>query len=188
MRHNAQMTFPLGSLTDSAHTRGVTSTGSGLPAQPTQWRLKTAVFLSAVVWLIALLALLTHSPYDAAFSTSGDGSGVHNRAGVLGAWGSDLAFVFFGYSAWWLMAVALRTWLSALARLLRGGTTASEQPPLWWLAVGVWLLLGASCALEWTRVYGWEAHVAGGPQRIMECKRPDSNATRSGFPRPNKCC
>ncbi|MFM2448270.1 MAG: hypothetical protein RIS44_720 [Pseudomonadota bacterium] len=115
-----------------------------------------------MVWLIALLALLTHSPLDAAFSTSGDGSGVHNRAGVLGAWGSDLAFVFFGYSAWWLMAVALRIWLSALARLLRGGGTTSEQPPIWWLAVGVLLLLGASCALEWTRVYGWEAHVAGG--------------------------
>jgi S-DNA-T family DNA segregation ATPase FtsK/SpoIIIE len=156
------MTFPLGSLTDSAQTRGGTSTGSGLPAQPTQWRLKTAVFLSAVVWLIALLALLTHSPFDAAFSTSGDGSGVHNRAGVLGAWGSDLAFVLFGYSAWWLMAVALRIWLSGLARLLRGGEPTSEQPPLWWLAVGVLLLLGASCALEWTRVYGWEARVAGG--------------------------
>ena len=156
------MTFPLGSLTDSSPSRGGNSTGSGLIAQSTPWRLKTAVFLGAVVWLIALLALLTHSPLDAAFSTSGDGSGVHNRAGVLGAWGSDLAFVLFGYSVWWLMAVALRIWLSGLARLLRGGEPTSEQPPLWWLAVGVLLLLGASCALEWTRVYGWEGRVAGG--------------------------
>jgi len=60
------------------------------------------------------------------------------------------------------MAVALRVWLSVLARLLRGGTTTTEQPPLWWLAVGVLVLLSASCALEWTRVYGWETRVPGG--------------------------
>jgi DNA segregation ATPase FtsK/SpoIIIE, S-DNA-T family len=156
------MTFPLGSLSDAATARAATSVGAGLPAEPGQWRLKTAVFLSAVLWLITLLALLTHSPLDAAFSTSGDGSGVHNRAGVLGALGADLVFVLFGYSAWWLMVVALRTWLSALARLLRGGTSTTEQPPLWWLGLGVGLLLCASCALEWTRVYGWEARVPGG--------------------------
>jgi len=156
------MTFPLGSLTDAPSTRTPAAAVSGVPDQSGQWRLKTAVFFGAVLWLIALLALLTHSPLDAAFSTSGDGSGVHNRAGVLGAWGADLAFVLFGYSAWWLMAVALRVWLSVLARLLRGGTTTTEQPPLWWLAVGVLVLLSASCALEWTRVYGWETRVPGG--------------------------
>jgi DNA segregation ATPase FtsK/SpoIIIE, S-DNA-T family len=162
LRHNAQMTFPLGSITDAASARATSSAGSSFQAEPGHWRLKTGVFLTAVLWLIALLALLTHNPLDAAFSTSGDGSGVHNRAGVLGAWGADLVFVAFGYSAWWLMAVALRAWLSALALLLRGGSTASQQPPLWWLGVGVVLLLCASCALEWTRVYGWEARVPGG--------------------------
>ena len=145
------MTFPLGSLTDTTTNRRSAAPGAGLPATAGLWRLKAVVLLGAALWLIALLALLTHSPLDAAFSTSGDGSGVHNRAGVFGAWGADLAFVLFGYSAWWLMAVALRLWLSALARLLRGGV-GTEQPPLWWVGVGMFILLCASCALEWTRL------------------------------------
>ena len=28
----------------------------------------------------------------------------------------------------------------------------------------------------------------GGPQRIIECSRPDSKATRSGLPGPSRCC
>ncbi len=30
--------------------------------------------------------------------------------------------------------------------------------------------------------------VPGGPQRIIECSRPDSKATRSGLPGPSRCC
>ena len=28
----------------------------------------------------------------------------------------------------------------------------------------------------------------GGPHRIIECRRPDSKATRSGLPGPSRCC
>ena len=43
---------------------------------------------------------------DPGFSTSGDGSPLHNRAGLLGAWASDLALSMFGHSSWWLVLVA----------------------------------------------------------------------------------
>ena len=40
---------------------------------------------------------------------------VRNKAGQLGAWVSDIALFLFGYSAWWLLVIGLRAWLSALA-------------------------------------------------------------------------
>ncbi len=170
LRHNRRMTFPLGSLRDGPPASGMsraaapssTTTAAPPHASPMPlWRLQAAVLAGGVAWLIALLALLSHNPLDAAFSTSGDASGVHNWAGVLGAWGADLAYVLFGYSAWWLMAVGLRGWLSALASLLRAGEPV-PRPPWPWMLLGVGLLLSASCALEWTRLYGWESRLPGG--------------------------
>jgi len=67
-----------------------------------------------VVWLLVVLALVTHDPGDAAFSTSGNGPAPHNKAGQLGAWVSDLLLFLFGYSAWWLPVVGARWWMAWL--------------------------------------------------------------------------
>ncbi len=166
------MTFPLGSLGS-----GVTAAGAGgaytrKPARPQAaaaapaWRAQTSVLFGGVLWLLALLALATHNAADASFSTSGTSLVTLNRAGVAGAWFSDLAYFVFGYSAWWIMAATLRAWLGTLARLLRSdAATPSPQPSRWPFWIGLALLLAASCALEWTRLYHWEAHLpdqAGG--------------------------
>ncbi|MDL2338690.1 MAG: DNA translocase FtsK 4TM domain-containing protein, partial [Pseudomonadota bacterium] len=115
-----------------------------------------------------LIALVTHSTFDAAFSTSGAGELAQNKAGALGAWLSDGAFFLFGFSVWWLMAVALHRWLSSLAGLLRGADSdaahlAPIRPvwPLWTFWFGLALLLSASTALEWTRLYQWEPRLPG---------------------------
>jgi len=124
-----------------------------------------AVFVGGVAWLLALLALATHHAGDAAFSTSGTSPVVLNKAGTLGAYFSDLMFVLFGHSAWWLMAVSLRAWLGALASLLRTAEMAeSPRPPMprWWFWGGLLLLMCASTSLEWTRLYRWEPLLAGG--------------------------
>ncbi len=123
------------------------------------------LLLGGVVWLVALLALLTHSASDPAFSTSGTGAPLHNRAGVVGAWLSDMLYVLFGYSGWWLMLVGLREWLAAVALWLRADDTAhaeSVQRPRWAFWFGLSLLLAASCSLEWTRLYQWEGRLPGG--------------------------
>ena len=163
------MTFPLGSLGSGAAAAGAAFTGKpaqGRAAAAPDWRVQFNVLGGAVLWLLALLALATHNATDAAFSTSGTSLVTHNRAGVAGAWFSDLAYFVFGYSVWWVMAATLRAWLGALARLLRSDAAAAAPArsrwPFW---VGLALLLAASCALEWTRLYSWESHLpdqAGG--------------------------
>lgn len=167
------MTFPLGSLrADGAASTGPsagTYTRDGSPAPhataPAGLRARFGVLVGGVLWLLALIALATHSPADAAFSTSGTSAVPLNKIGALGARFSDIAFVLFGYSAWWGVLVSLRAWLGALARVLRAGEplpNARPPLPLWMFWLGMALLLAASCALEWTRLYQFESHVAGG--------------------------
>lgn len=177
------MTFPLGSLradggaaapnhaAPSAQGQGGTYTrsgpaGSDADADRAGLRTQLAVLIGGALWLLAVLALATHQAADSAFSTSGTAAAALNKAGTLGAWFSDIAFVVFGYSAWWLVAIAARAWLSALARLLRHGEDPAaprdKRRPVWVLWVGVLLLMAASTALEWTRLYQWESFVAGG--------------------------
>ncbi len=127
-----------------------------------RWPRQVVLAAAAVLWLLLLLALLTHSAADPGFSTSGSGAPLVNRAGLLGAWCSDLLLFAFGYSAWWLMLVALRAWLSALAHALRGTPPDADLPPRWVFWFGLVLLMVASCTLEWTRLYRFDAGLPGG--------------------------
>ena len=77
-----------------------------------------------------------------------------------GARVSDIALFLFGFSAWWLVPVALRAWLSSLAVALRGDAVGVPAPR-WVFWLGLVLLLTASCAIEWTRLYRWEALLPG---------------------------
>jgi DNA segregation ATPase FtsK/SpoIIIE, S-DNA-T family len=160
------MTFPLGSLASADGKPRSPRRQTAQSAAP-RWRTKLALVGGAVVWLLLLLALITHDPNDAAFSTSGNGEALHNKAGQLGAWVSDLVLFLFGYSAWWLPVVGLRLWLSSLAQWLRvdasvdnaHNATATTRAVFWG---GFVLLLAASCALEWTRLYRYDGLLPGG--------------------------
>ena len=122
--------------------------------------------LALVLWL---LALASYNPQDAAWSTSGASVIVAqtNWAGRLGAWIADGSYFIFGFSVWWGVAAAARAWLSALANWMDGGAapeaTAGARPSshraLFW--VGLALLLAASTALEWSRLYRFEALLPG---------------------------
>jgi DNA segregation ATPase FtsK/SpoIIIE, S-DNA-T family len=147
------MSFPLGSLQGEAEA----SPGASAPAR---WRQKAWLTLGAVVWLLLLLAMLTHDSGDAAFSTSGTGAPVANAVGVIGARASDLLLFLFGFSAWWLLPVTLRAWLAALARTLRG-EPAPQASARWITWGGLALLLVASALLEWTRLYRFEPLLTG---------------------------
>ena len=115
---------------------------------------------SGLAWVLFTLALLSYNPADAAFTTSGSGAPPFNKVGLLGARAADLAYFLFGFSAWWLVVVALRAWLSTLARTLRPEPT-TPHAPVWAFWLGLVLLLAASSSLEWTRLYRWEGLLPG---------------------------
>jgi len=165
------MTFPLGSLRSDGAPSTSLSRASGRASSsaqsPASWRVQLTLLVTGVLWLLAVLALATHNAADPAFSTSGSSAVVLNKAGAFGAWFSDLAYFVFGYSVWWAVAVGARSWLGALARMLRHDGAAPQVPmadarPVWLFWVGLALLLAASSSLEWTRLYQWEGRVAGG--------------------------
>ena len=172
------MTFPLGSLRSEG---GVSNSfvpagaafgrdgprSSAASHHPSGWRAQLGLLVTGVLWLLAVLALATHNAADEAFSTSGTVPIALNKAGTLGAWLSDMAYFVFGYSVWWTVAVSLRAWLGALARVLRSDRAAPSPAlpaprPVWLFWIGLAMLLAASSSLEWTRLYQWEGRVAGG--------------------------
>lgn len=158
------MSFPLGSLGAAAGA----SLDTPFPSSPVaRFRLQVLLVAGALAWLLTLLALVTHSPLDAAWSSSGIGdASVRNLAGVVGAWFSDIAFFLFGRSAWWAPLVGAIAWLSTLARLLRAAQAPTHglgaHRPRWLFWLGVVLLFMASCSLEWSRLYTGETQLPGG--------------------------
>ena len=156
------MSFPLGSLRGDA----AVAVAAVQLAEVPRWRRQAVLLVAALAWLLFLLAMVTHQVSDAAFSTSGTGEPLRNKAGLLGARLADMALFLFGFSSWWLLPVSLRAWLSALAGLLRTDAPAPAEAdpapaPRWLFWLGLALLLAASSALEWTRLYRWETLLPG---------------------------
>ncbi|MBU2411044.1 MAG: DNA translocase FtsK 4TM domain-containing protein, partial [Gammaproteobacteria bacterium] len=125
-----------------------------------------AGFVGLLFWL---LAMLSFTPSDAAWSTSGTGGEVKNWGGRIGAWLADASYFLAGYSVWWGLAAGLRVWLSSLAGWIRGGDASRVEEPkrgpfnrsrlAFWF--GLLLLLCASAVLEWSRLYRLEFRLPG---------------------------
>ncbi len=126
-----------------------------------------AGFLLLAFWL---LALLSYTGQDPAWSTTGSSLTYVNRLGRLGAWFSDVSYFVFGFSVWWMFAAGLRVWLGLLASRLRAddlpdasaaaaGIFSREGRLAFWL--GLVLLVSASACLEWTRLYRLEIYLPG---------------------------
>ena len=125
-----------------------------------------------IALVFCLLAFLSHSIQDPAWSTSGVNESPRNWGGRLGAWLSDMGFYLLGFSVWWCLAAGVRAWLSALADWMRGPEAAPDAQVKrgamarfaagrlsFWL--GLSLLLLASTALEWSRLYRLEPLLPG---------------------------
>ncbi len=134
-------------------------------AEPTPGRDRLKLAITGALLLVLALSLSSRRGTDPGFSTSGTGAAVANWLGLPGAWVADVALMLFGFSAWWLVVVGVRWWLVALANLLRADVDGAALPRRHWsatrVAAGLVLLMCASAALEWTRVYGWEARLPG---------------------------
>jgi S-DNA-T family DNA segregation ATPase FtsK/SpoIIIE len=158
-------------MTYSLNTFNTPIAADGPPGRLRAMRFAHEITLIAgfVVLLFWLLSMLSFTPSDAAWSTSGTGGEVKNWGGRLGAWAADGSYYLAGYSIWWCLAAGLRVWLSSLAGWLRGGEPAPADEPVrgrfnrnrlaFWL--GLLLLLAASAMLEWSRLYRLEFHLPG---------------------------
>ncbi len=140
------------------------------PTPPTGFRRFTqeiALTLGFTFLTFWMLSLLTHSPQDPAWTTSGNVDPITNWGGRLGAWLGDMSFFLAGYSVLWSYAAALMTWLTALATRLRGESEDPEHNLDGWVHTrwafwsGNVLLLLSSTGLEWTRLYRFEENLPG---------------------------
>jgi S-DNA-T family DNA segregation ATPase FtsK/SpoIIIE len=165
------MTFSLDTLTLAGQRTG---SGNQPNARLGAARFATEIalvagFVGLVIWL---LALLSYSPQDAAWSTSGTGAPIQNRGGHVGAWLADASYFLLGFSVWWCVFAAAKAWLTGLAAWLRSHDlmpaeqVQTEQSATWFNArarfwLGLVLLVAASSTLEWTRLYSLEARLPG---------------------------
>ncbi|MBA4328017.1 MAG: cell division protein FtsK, partial [Polaromonas sp.] len=125
--------------------------------------------VSLILGLLALVfwlgALISYSPQDAAWSTTGSrdvaDAAARNWGGRLGAHLADASYFLFGFSVWWALAAGFRAWLGSLARGLRSQPVARTvlSRVRFWSCLA--LLLLASTALEWSRLYRFEFKLPG---------------------------
>ena len=157
------MVFPIGSLGEAPGAGREAQAASRTPQAAGPRRLHGALLVAGVaIWLFVVMALLTHDSDDPGFTTSGSGAKVVNAAGTAGAWIADLALFLFGMSVWWLLLAAGRDALTRAAALLRHAAPPVRAPRERWLfGLGLLGLMGASCALESTRLYRWEPWLPG---------------------------
>ncbi|MEY4882587.1 MAG: hypothetical protein RIS34_441 [Pseudomonadota bacterium] len=169
-------------MTYSLNTLSSTRTTTRLEATPgSRFVGEVALMAGFVALAFWLLAMLSYSAQDPAWSTSGVGSLVHNRGGRLGAWLADGSYYLLGFSVWWCFAAGIRAWLAGLANWMRSreliAPTArsshathdsrNDSRLARWTAsraafwCGLAVLLIASTALEWTRLYSLAPRLPG---------------------------
>ncbi len=165
------MTYSL----DTLNSRNAQAPGA--PAGVKRFAHEVGLILGLLGLVFWLAALLSYSPQDAAWSTSGSAQTggllpavARNWGGRLGAWLADASYFLLGFSVWWMLAAGARVWLASLARWLRGESrTDTDTDALHTSRLKFWfcllLLLAASAGLEWSRLYRFEARLpdaAGG--------------------------
>ena len=161
--------------------------GSGRDGSPpsSQFRFaqEISLFVTALVLLFWLTALLTYSVTDSAWSTSGVGDHIHNWMGRVGAWLADLTYFLTGFSAWWLVLGAWNLWRISVLRWMQPPIESEVKPRSSRSKIEVvspstralllmklrrsgrvlaWFgLLAASATLEWTRLHSLDVHLPG---------------------------
>ena len=161
-------------MTYSIHT--LHSNRSEPAPPPSSWEriANEGILVVGLVFLLFwVVALISYTPQDTAWTTSGTGAALVNRGGRLGAWIADVSYFLLGYSVWLCVIVAARAWLSLLAKRLRANTGLEDvygqdaAARAWWQSphlifwFGLMLMIDASAALEWTRMYRLEGQLPG---------------------------
>jgi S-DNA-T family DNA segregation ATPase FtsK/SpoIIIE len=105
-------------------------------------RMRQIALLGGVLGITYLLvAMVSYSPTDPAFSHTGEGA-VRNVAGPLGAWLADVIFQVLGYGAWFLAGLLGVFALKLAGRPLGGWLTAlAGGSGIWAVLTGIALVV-----------------------------------------------
>ena len=118
------MTYSLHTLNNSKET----------PPAVSGWQRfvqEIALSLGVVFLMFWLVAMLSHSAQDPAWTTSGSSAVPHNWGGRIGAAISDLGFFVAGYSIFWCFLASFISWLQALATRLRSEDSVAAHAHIW---------------------------------------------------------
>jgi len=135
--------------------------------------------LVAAGFVYLALTLVTYTKSDRAWSTTGSGSDIANRGGVIGAWVSDLLLYLFGLSAWWWVAGGVFLVVLGYRRVVRPEHTGDH--PLGVAALGFGLVLLSSASLEAIRLWRLPATLPQKPGGALGEAIGDALARSLGF-------
>lgn len=106
---------------------------------------EAALFILLALSLFLLTALVTHDIQDPGWSYSGPSSQIHNLAGVVGAWFSDVLYILFGYLSFLFpVMIAYSGWLVVRGRKNDGEIDYQVLGVRW---TGFFMTLATGCAL-----------------------------------------
>lgn len=119
---------------------------SGLTIHISRGLREAALFILLALSLFLLTALVTHSIQDPGWSYTGPSSGIHNLAGVVGAWFSDVLYFLFGYLSFLFpVMIAYSGWLVVRGRKDDGEIDYQVLGVRW---IGFFMTLATGCALS----------------------------------------
>ncbi len=106
---------------------------------------EAALFILLAISLFLLTALVTHSIQDPGWSYTGPSITIHNMAGSVGAWFSDVLYFLFGYLSFLFpVMIAYSGWLVLRGRRDDGEVDFRVLGIRW---VGFFMTLATGCAL-----------------------------------------
>ena len=118
---------------------------SGLTIHINRGLREAALFILLAISLFILTALVTHNYQDPGWSYSGPSTSIHNMAGVVGAWSSDVLYSLFGYLSFLFpVMIAYSGWLVLRERTDEGEINYQVLGIRW---VGFFMTLATGCAL-----------------------------------------
>ncbi|MBN8759543.1 MAG: cell division protein FtsK [Thiobacillus sp. 65-69] len=137
------------------------------PMSPRMLRLlrEARAILVGFAALLLAATLLTYSPADPSFTTTGNGGEAHNLGGPLGAKVSDVLLLVFGLSAWWWVLLAAAYVIRVFRHLDDLPLAGGRQRALWLGGFG--LLLLASTGVEWLRGWHWAVALPDAPGGVL---------------------
>ncbi len=121
------------------------------------------LLIGAALYLVLILA--TYSKADPGWTHQVSGSQVVNAGGKAGAWIADVALYIFGLSAWWcvLFLVGVVVWGYRRIEVV----AESDRRSLALACTGFFILITASSAFEYLRLYSLKAQLPHRPGGVL---------------------